>query len=81
MLTSNAVRKGKGCQMDDADLTQARMEAEEALRERRKPLVVTKVRYSHCIECGEPMPEVRQAHGFTNCIECAEAAERHLRRC
>ena len=67
--------------MDDADLTQARMEVEEALRARRKPLVPPKVRYSHCVECGEPMPEARQAHGFDNCIDCAEAAERRLWRC
>ena len=67
--------------MDDADLTQARMEAEEALRARRKPLAVSKVRYSHCVECGEPIPEGRQAHGFATCIDCAEAAERRLRRC
>lgn len=66
--------------MDDADITQARMEAEEALLARGKPLAVPKVRYSHCIECGESMPEVRQAHGFANCVDCAEAAERHLRR-
>lgn len=66
--------------MDDADLTQARMEAEEALRARRKTLAVPKVHYSHCIECGELMPEVRQAHGFANCIDCAEVAERYLRR-
>ena len=51
------------------------MEAEEALRERGKTLVVPKVRYSYCIECGESMPEVRQAHGFDNCVDCAEAAE------
>ena len=67
--------------MDDADITQARMEAEEALLARGKPLAVPKVRYSHCVECGESMPEVRQAHGFANCVDCAEAAERHLRRC
>lgn len=66
--------------MDDADLTQARMEAEEALRARGKPPAVPKVRYNHCVECGEPMPEVRQAHEFDNCINCAQAAERLLRR-
>ena len=66
--------------MDDADLTQARMEAEEALRARGKPPAPPKVHYSHCIECGEPIPEERQAHGFNNCIDCAEAAERRLRR-
>ena len=66
--------------MDDADLAQAQMEAEEALRARRKPPAVPKVRYSHCVECGEPMPEVRQAHGFDNCVDCAEAAERRMRR-
>lgn len=66
--------------MDDADLAQARMEAEEALRARGKPLAVSKVRYSHCVECGEPMPEARQAHGFDNCVDCAQAAERLLRR-
>ena len=67
--------------MDDADLTQARMEAEEALRARGKPPAPPKVRYSHCVECEEPIPEERQAHGFDNCIDCAEAAERRLRRC
>ena len=66
--------------MDDADRTQARMEAEEALRARGKPLAVPKVRYSHCVECGEPMPEARQAHGFDNCVDCAKLAERYLRR-
>ena len=66
--------------MDDADLTQARMEAEEVLRARGKPLAVPKVRYSHCVKCGEPMPEARQAHGFDNCVDCAKLAERYLRR-
>lgn len=66
--------------MDDADLAQARMEAAEALRARRKPSEVPKVRYSHCTECGEPMPEARQAHGFDNCVDCAEAVERRMRR-
>ena len=62
--------------MDNADLAQAQMEAEEALRARMKPSAVPKVRYSHCVECGEPMPEARQAHGFNNCIDCAQVAER-----
>lgn len=66
--------------MDDADLTQARMEAEEVLRARGKPLVPPKVRYSHCVECGEAIPEGRQAYGFTTCIDCAEAAERNAAR-
>ena len=66
--------------MDDADRTQARMEAEEALRARGKPLAVPKVRYSHCVKCGEPMPEARQAHGFDNCVDCAKLAERYPRR-
>ena len=65
--------------MDDADLTQARMEAEEVLRARGKPLAVPKVRYSHCTECGESIPEARQVHGFGNCVDCAEAAERRMR--
>ena len=46
----------------------------------RESLAVPKVRYSHCVECGEPMPEARQVHGFDNCVDCAEAAERYLRR-
>lgn len=66
--------------MDDADLTQARMEAEEALRARGKPLVVPKVRYSHCQDCGEPIHEARQAHGFSTCVDCAELAERNAQR-
>jgi RNA polymerase-binding transcription factor DksA len=66
--------------MDDADLTQARMEAEEALRARGKPSAVPKVRYSHCLDCGEPIPEARQAHGFSTCVDCAELAERKVQR-
>ena len=80
MLTSNAVRKGRGCQMDAADITQARMEAEEVLRARGNSLTTPKVRYSHCVECGEPIPEGRQVHGFATCIDCAEAAERNAAR-
>ena len=66
--------------MDDADLTQARMEAEEVLRARGRHLTTPKVRYSHCVECGEPIPEGRQVHGFATCIDCAEAAERNAAR-
>lgn len=66
--------------MDDADLTQARMEAEEALQARGKPLAVPKVRYRHCWDCGEPLPEARQAHGFSTCVDCAELAERKAQR-
>ena len=64
--------------MDDADLTQARMEAEEAIRARYKPSASV-ARRSRC-ECGEPIPEVRQAYGFATCIDCAEAAERNAAR-
>jgi RNA polymerase-binding transcription factor DksA len=66
--------------MDDADLTQARMEAEEALRARGKLLAVPKVHYSHCLDFGEPIPEARQAHGFSTCVDCAELAERKAQR-
>lgn len=59
--------------MDDADITQARMEAEEALRAPRQ--AESRIRQSHCT-CGEPIPEARQALGLTTCIECAERAER-----
>ena len=62
--------------MDDADLTQARLEAEEALRARYKQPAAPVVRHSHCA-CGEPIPEARQAHGFATCIDCAETAERN----
>lgn len=66
--------------MDDADFTQARMEAEEALRAREKSLAVPKVRRSHCLDCGEPIPEAKQAHGFSTCVDCAELAERKAQR-
>ena len=66
--------------MDDADLTQARQETEEALRARYKPSAVPVKHYSHCLDCGEPIPEARQAHGFATCIDCAEAAERNASR-
>ena len=65
--------------MDDADLTQARQETEEAVRARYKQPAAPKVRHSHCT-CGEPIPEARQAHGFVTCIDCAEAAERNASR-
>ena len=30
-----------------------------------------------CLECGEPIPEARRAHGgIEHCIECAELLER-----
>ncbi len=65
--------------MDHADITQARQEAEDALRARYAAKPQAAVRQSHC-NCGEPIPEVRQAYGFTNCIDCAEVAERGSRR-
>ena len=66
--------------MDDADLAQARQEAEEALRARYKQPAAPAMHYSHCLDCGEPIPEARQAHGFSNCIDCAELAERTASR-
>ena len=63
--------------MDDADLAQAWQEAEDALRARYKQPPAPVTHYSHCLECGEPIPEARQAHGFATCIDCAEAAERN----
>lgn len=62
--------------MDDADLTQARMEAEEALRARYSKPTAPVMRYAHCLDCGEPIPEARQAYGFSTCVDCATIAER-----
>lgn len=76
MLTSNAVRNGRGCQMDKADITQARMEAEEAFRELDRLNQPPRIIHLHCLDCGEPIHPVRQAHGFSTCVDCAEASER-----
>ena len=65
--------------MDAADITQARMEAEEALRERNRLNQPPSIIHLHCLDCGEPIPPARQAHGFSTCVDCAEASERAAR--
>jgi len=60
--------------MDDADITQERLEKEQALRariEQRPPYGP-----EECGQCGEEMPDVRRQHGFRLCIECATLRER-----
>lgn len=66
--------------MDDADITQARQEAEDALRALYKQPPAPVTHYSHCLDCGELIPEARQAHGFSTCVDCAELAERNAQR-
>lgn len=61
--------------MDDADITQARMEAEEALRELNRLNQPQSIIHLHCLDCGEPIPPARQVHGFSTCVDCAEASE------
>lgn len=64
--------------MDEADLTQARAEAEEELaRRRRENAKRTPPRADGlCGECEEPVEPVRLAHGFPLCYACAAANER-----
>ena len=64
--------------MDDADLTQARLEAEEALRARYSKPTAPAMRYAHCLDCGEPIPEARRqaVPGVQTCIECQTLIER-----
>lgn len=30
---------------------------------------------SHCLQCGEPMPDVRRQHGYRVCTLCQEEIE------
>lgn len=61
--------------MDDADITQERLEKEQALKARyeQKPPPYGP---EECAQCGEEMPDVRRQHGFRLCIECATLRER-----
>lgn len=61
--------------MDDADITQERLEKEQALKARfvQKPLPYGP---EECDQCGDEMPDIRRQHGFRLCVECATLRER-----
>lgn len=66
--------------MDDADLTQARLEAEEELRARRMATTAAPIDPGpECHECGDPMPGPRRAMGYRLCRPCQEQAEYRAR--
>ena len=68
--------------MDDADITQVRLEAEEALqRKRAEAAAITQAALpptTVCLEenCGEPLPPQRIAHGFRLCVTCQTLKEK-----
>ena len=64
--------------MDDADVTQARLEAEDALRRRRAEADAAKPQqhFRECQECGDELPEVRRRYGCRLCVECQSRVER-----
>lgn len=62
--------------MDEADISQARMELEEDLRQKHRTRI--KRAFSvDCVECGTDIPEARQAAtgGTDLCINCATMLE------
>lgn len=65
---------------DEADLANdlMGMELRHALDRIRqnssKPAQIEKVKY--CLECGDDIPEARQAMGYKYCVSCAEKSER-----
>lgn len=61
--------------MDNADITQERLEREQMLRDRieQQPPAYGP---EECDQCGDEMPDVRWQHGFRLCIECATLCER-----
>ena len=62
--------------MDEIDVAQRRQQEEidHALAARKPDIYDTE----ECLECGEPLPEVRIQHGFGLCVDCQETKE--LRR-
>lgn len=62
--------------MDDADITQERLEKEQTLKARfvQKPLPYGP---EECDQCGDEMPDVRRQHGFRLCVECQTLLERN----
>ena len=62
--------------MDDADITQERLEREQMLRDRvgqRPPAYGPE----ECDQCGDEMPTIRRQHGFRLCVECQTLRERN----
>ena len=69
---------------DLADIAQERYERELAILDRERQLANSLIKaarlhgrpVTHCIDCGEPIPHARQAHGFDQCVSCVEEHER-----
>lgn len=63
--------------MDDADLVVRLEELQEQQRQRKKQRPAATSR-SHCAECGEPIPERRQAAipGVQLCVSCQAWSEK-----
>jgi phage/conjugal plasmid C-4 type zinc finger TraR family protein len=70
--------------MDDVDRAQEREEhqREEALAKMHKRAQEAGVSYSHCEDCGDPIPELRRqiVKGCTRCVLCEELTERQGKR-
>jgi len=70
--------------MDDVDRAQEREERqrEEALAKMQERALAAGVSYSHCEDCGDPIPELRRqsAVGCTRCVFCQESFEKRGKR-
>lgn len=64
--------------MDEVDRTQARLAAEELLRQRQRAVAAAKptTTVENCLECEAPIEPVRKAYGFQFCAACAKELER-----
>lgn len=64
--------------MDEVDRTQARLDAEELLRQRQRAAAAVKptTTVENCLECEAPIEPVRKAYGFQFCAACAKDLER-----
>ncbi|HEW9976661.1 MULTISPECIES: TraR/DksA C4-type zinc finger protein [Shewanella] len=65
--------------MDDADFVVRQQERQEqVLEQRRRRLCGTAASRSHCLECGDPIPDARRTAipGVTLCVPCKAWSER-----
>lgn len=62
---------------DIADVAQAHMEAEQAMRDKRRAAAVELVSAAECEECGDDIPRARQeaVKGCRHCVECQRMLE------
>ncbi|WP_448875240.1 TraR/DksA C4-type zinc finger protein [Desulfobulbus propionicus] len=66
--------------MDEIDAAQKaeRLFREGALASMRRPKAATREGLTHCVDCGEEIPEKRRL-AVPNCCRCLECQEEHER--